>query len=562
MIAYTIIGFLALLGTLCGAMALMLAYQGRQSGWSAEYQPPEEGVEVDEDAEHAPLSKVTDDVALREVTDDDIAQFQRLVDEEAPKLLQHLIRYRLQVGAAGLKTLGEFYLTASSKHARNRLLEIFLKLYAVRIGDGSPEAALKDVLQEIKRLEEQNTDEGPHQLLLEIKRASPAQTSLLYLLSDLLEVTESNHKTIKDKLKNLSAQAVPSGGQGVEEAMSRLLSELTELVGQLSKTLPGKQKQEKAKETRRQRLEKSLKVIQDWADSCPAFKDATIKRTPEGMLAQKFLDKLWRKLDKLLTKSNRASRQIQAVAVSSQTLRATMEETGGRYKSVIALSALAIIFYSLAGALWLYLFSSRFEVGKALENIVQIETPAGGRGTGFFINQGNLIVSNHHVVSSFKEVTVKVKNIAKPDSQLDTFTAEILFSNSADDTAVLRVKSSEIIAGLPDGFQMERGDAFKIGQTVHILGNPVGLTDIYTQGRVMKIVDRTALMDVKIGPGNSGGPVCDDRGFVIGITTAYAKHYEGSFDYGIAISAEKAWRLIDQIKLRESLKLGSGAETK
>ena len=91
---------------------------------------------------------------------------------------------------------------------------------------------------------------------------------------------------------------------------------------------------------------------------------------------------------------------------------------------------------------------------------------------------------------------------------------------------------------------MVSGEALQVGQTVHVLGNPVGLRDVYTRGLISKVEDGFAFLNVQIAPGNSGGPVCDDRGEVIGITTA--KH-EGA-NLGIAISTESAWRLINMVQ--------------
>ena len=84
--------------------------------------------------------------------------------------------------------------------------------------------------------------------------------------------------------------------------------------------------------------------------------------------------------------------------------------------------------------------------------------------------------------------------------------------------------------------------------TTHIIGNPEGISDVYTAGKVMKVLDDVSFIDVNIGPGNSGGPVFNENGIVVGITTAYVKPGDGNFDFGVAINTEKIWEIVEGVE--------------
>ncbi len=474
----------------------------------------------------------------------DFQGFQALLDEHAPAMLQHLAQYRQAAGAGGIERLASSYHESSPKKVRKTVLAVFDRLYAA----GDPDDALLDsVLDDVQSLRQADEGGAAAQLLSEIQRVSPAQLGALFLLQQLFDVTESRASKIGDKLKDLTRQEIPSAGVGLESRMARLLSETYELADELSATLP--RPKDKNKASRRAALEASRESIRKWRDGSATLNDPTMAQLPEGILLRQIvLGRLWGKINDFMAKSG--GRAEEPPWAETPRAGAAAAPVGRRSTSALALAGLAVVFFGLAGAVWVAVHWRRFDAERAVVNIVKIETPT-GTGTGFFIQRGGWIVSNCHVVRPHKEVTVKVKTPRRHDAPPQSLVAKVVSSSRANDVAILRVADPYAPAEMPKGFRMARGVAFRRGQTVHVLGNPLGLSDIYTSGKVMKVQDGTALIDVKVGPGNSGGPVCDDEGVVIGIATARAERGKSGFDYAVAVSTEAVWQLIDQLERKQ-----------
>jgi V8-like Glu-specific endopeptidase len=421
-----------------------------------------------------------------------------------------------------------------------------VKLYAA---PDPYEDLLLGVLKEAKDIETREAGEGAAQLLYEIRRASPFQMGVLELLRTLFDIGGSKIKNMKNRFKNFQKQEIPPAAQMLEQDMAQFLREVYRLVDLLTPTLFHKQTVDK--NVRRKALLKSLETIAQWLETNVIFRNAKLMNLPEGMLLKKLVLKLWQQFNEFLLQSGGRPKELTGITPFASSLDAFATKNSRQRRATWALVALAALLFASAGGLWSFMRPHGFKVEKALENIVYIKTPT-SRGTGFFIKPNRLIVSNYHVVSPFTEATVSVKRRGNGELPPLTFKAKVLAHNETDDVAILKLEASESFVEAPLGFEMANDSAFRIGQVVHVLGNPAGLTDIYTRGTIMKAMENMALMDVKIGPGNSGGPVCDERGVVIGITTAYAKAGEGSFSYGIAISAERAWSLIAQMPYGEA----------
>ena len=168
-----------------------------------------------------------------------------------------------------------------------------------------------------------------------------------------------------------------------------------------------------------------------------------------------------------------------------------------------------------------------------------------GFGTGFFIRENGYIVTNYHIVQNANTVTVTLYS----GEELD---AKTLWYSSADDLALLKVEGS----GFPV-LTIGDSDAVRVGETAIAIGNPAGnlgpLTT--TQGIILavkrevtvegaySIVDLTMMQtDAQVNPGNSGGPLCNDRGEVIGIVARKMTDYEG---LGLAIPINGAMELVN-----------------
>lgn len=144
--------------------------------------------------------------------------------------------------------------------------------------------------------------------------------------------------------------------------------------------------------------------------------------------------------------------------------------------------------------------------------VVQIAT-ATGSGTGFFLPQGQLIVTNHHVIKGSWKVTIKGNFL---DKQIGT----VVYTNPRWDLAFISLENEINIEDnlLPDTFDLHDGDV------VIAIGHPFGLNYTATQGVVSRL-DRVQnglnyiQTDTAINPGNSGGPLINLRGQIIGVNT-------------------------------------------
>jgi S1-C subfamily serine protease len=521
MVTYTITGFLILLGTICLLLVFLLVKENRKrdsrTHIGSHDVPPEE------------LEKYR-------------REFQNDIDNNATEMLRHLIRYRRLVGADGLQSLVESYIEESSMPVRKDVIEVFVKLYGESVPD---ENMLDDMLENLSDIEKDNPQ--CHLLIDEIRQKSPAHFELLYLLKELFDIAGTNIKKLKEPLNEILAkhsstipESVSKGGE-----LAPTLSELFNFIEKLSQTLPDKRTKDKL--SRRKALNKSLIETQNWVNSCGAFQRAEIAELPEGGLIRKLVDKLWGNINDFLEKSGGNPRQLKFNYELTSQSPSPKKRTIG--KSGLGLIFLSAFFYMIAALIWFWSCCSTNGCNPeiAFANVVKIETSY-GYGTGFFVRKNGLIVSNYHVVADENEIKVHVNRRREPQLEPRQLTAKVLAFDILNDVAILQVVNPGAFSDVPLGFVMTRKTAFKSGQKIHVFGNPEGISNVYTQGSIMKALDDLAFIDAKIGQGNSGGPVCNDKGVVIGITTAYVKLGGSNFDFGIIISTEKVWDLINQLK--------------
>jgi len=144
--------------------------------------------------------------------------------------------------------------------------------------------------------------------------------------------------------------------------------------------------------------------------------------------------------------------------------------------------------------------------------IIQIDTQ-NGSGTGFYLKQYNLIVTNNHVVEGQAEVTIAGKQFEKALSL-------VWYTDRKHDLAFLQPATD---ADLPEVLLGEYAQ-LKDGESIIAIGHPYGLNYTATQGVISK-VDRIRegikyiQIDAAINPGNSGGPLVNMNGEVIGVNT-------------------------------------------
>ena len=137
-----------------------------------------------------------------------------------------------------------------------------------------------------------------------------------------------------------------------------------------------------------------------------------------------------------------------------------------------------------------------------------------GGGTGFIIDARGIIATNHHVIGNATSVRVKLLDGTYATS------VELLSDNPHDDLALLQIH----IATPLHSVRMGNSDEVVVGERAVVIGNPLGLEHTLSDGLVSarrRIEERNMIqMTAPVSPGNSGGPVFDSHGSVIGITTA------------------------------------------
>ena len=169
--------------------------------------------------------------------------------------------------------------------------------------------------------------------------------------------------------------------------------------------------------------------------------------------------------------------------------------------------------------------------------------PFRGQGSGFIVSPDGLILTNAHVVRDAKEVTVRLADRRE-------FAAKVLGSDAATDIAVLRISAT----GLPT---VRLGDAksLMVGDPVLAIGAPFGLEQSATAGIVSakgrslpgEAVVPFIQTDAAVNPGNSGGPLFDGAGQVVGINSQIYSRSGGFQGLSFAIPIDLALKIRDQI---------------
>jgi serine protease Do len=156
------------------------------------------------------------------------------------------------------------------------------------------------------------------------------------------------------------------------------------------------------------------------------------------------------------------------------------------------------------------------ELAPAVVNITVKESGGEGGGTGFFLDTDGTIATNHHVINGAVEIRIKLLS----GKTIENGDVELLADNPADDLALLRLHTKETLKAVEFG----DSEQVMVGEHVISIGNPLGLEHTLTDGLVSarRIYEGRAYiqMSAPVSPGNSGGPLFNMRGQVIGVTTA------------------------------------------
>jgi len=193
---------------------------------------------------------------------------------------------------------------------------------------------------------------------------------------------------------------------------------------------------------------------------------------------------------------------------------------------------------------------------KALPSVVNITStevkydffygpvPQQGQGSGFILNKDGLILTNNHVIGNAQRVEVMLYDKHK-------YKAEVIGLDKNHDLALLKIKAPNLVPAV-----LSESNGLIVGQRVYAIGNPFGLQGTMTRGIISSIrsirgpqgnpIEDAIQTDAAVNPGNSGGPLLNSRGEVIGITTLIANNgADQSSGIGFAIPVNTAKAVLD-----------------
>jgi serine protease Do len=180
-------------------------------------------------------------------------------------------------------------------------------------------------------------------------------------------------------------------------------------------------------------------------------------------------------------------------------------------------------------------------------------------GSGFIISADGYVVTNNHVVSPTGRGTVEEITVTMPDGT--EYAAELVGADAQSDLAVLKINRGEAFPFVRFGDSTQS----RPGDWVVAIGNPFGLGGTVTSGIISAVYratgtgtayDRYIQTDASINRGNSGGPLFDMQGNVIGINNAIFSPSGGNVGIGFAIPAEIAAPIVEQLREGRAIERG------
>jgi len=193
---------------------------------------------------------------------------------------------------------------------------------------------------------------------------------------------------------------------------------------------------------------------------------------------------------------------------------------------------------------------------KALPSVVNITStqvaydfflrpvPQQGQGSGFILDTQGHILTNNHVIEGAQMVEVTLWNQKK-------YKAQVMNVDKIHDLALLQIQAKDLQPAT-----LASGNNLVVGQRVYAIGNPFGFSGTMTRGIISALrsvampngskIDNAIQTDASVNPGNSGGPLLNSKGEVIGITTMIANNPNSQVDqsagigFAIPISVAKA----------------------
>jgi serine protease Do len=189
--------------------------------------------------------------------------------------------------------------------------------------------------------------------------------------------------------------------------------------------------------------------------------------------------------------------------------------------------------------------------------------PMHALGSGFIIDPSGYIVTNYHVIDGADSIKVRLGK----DSDAQSYDAKVIGSDKDTDLALLKIDAKKKLPAVPFG----DSDKLRVGDTVLAVGNPFGLGGTVTAGIVSALGRGRDMMNREIGPsdyvdfiqtdaainkGNSGGPLFDVKGEVVGVNSAIYSPNGGSVGVGFAIPSNIVKSVVAQLRTDGAVKRG------
>jgi len=177
-----------------------------------------------------------------------------------------------------------------------------------------------------------------------------------------------------------------------------------------------------------------------------------------------------------------------------------------------------------------------------------------GLGSGFIISEDGYIATNNHVVEGAEKVTVRIGT--------KDYKADVIGKDERTDVALIKISAPQKFKPVFFG----NSDQVQVGDWAIAIGNPYGLSNTFTVGVISAIGRNDPEMtggtmsliqtDASINRGNSGGPLINIKGEVIGINNMIFSEGGGSIGLGFAIPINNAKSILEQLKVDKKIKRG------
>jgi S1-C subfamily serine protease len=177
--------------------------------------------------------------------------------------------------------------------------------------------------------------------------------------------------------------------------------------------------------------------------------------------------------------------------------------------------------------------------------------PTRALGSGFVISPDGRILTNNHVISGSSKIEVTFSDQSR-------YTARVLVRDPSDDLALIQIDPKKKLSFL----RLGDSDALQVGQKVLAIGNPFGYAGTLTTGIVSSLgreirsensrLEGLIQTDAAINEGNSGGPLLDSQGNVIGINTAILAPSGGNIGIGFAMPINRAKAMLEDFRAGKS----------